>query len=155
MKKNKKVLAILLALISAPTSVMAKKAPSNCSTFGENPEITVCVEAKDKNSKLNREDYARLKSTAKALLAIQNKAQKNNKKPQAISAPIPPTESGGSSTYTPVVLPTNTYNLPIIIDEEIDIDDELNPPTVEEPSIDFGEEDINLPNVVDDYIELN
>ena len=107
MKKNKKVLVILLALISAPTSVMAKKAPSNCSTFGENPEITVCVEAQKPTDTLTRENYAQLKSTASALLAIQKKAlKKPSKTTKAIMAPSTILPTGTSVlTSTPVIMP--------------------------------------------------
>ena len=105
MKTNKKVLVLLLALAGAQSPVLAKES-SNCKTFGDSPEITVCVNAKDPEDKLDREKYIQIKSVATDLLAKQKKALKNKKQPKAIMAPSTPLMTGTTVlTKKPVVMP--------------------------------------------------
>ena len=105
MKTNKKVLVLLIALAGAQSPVLAKES-SNCKTFGDNPQITLCVNAKDPEDKLDREKYIQIKSVATDLLAKQKKALKNKKQPKAMMAPSTPLMTGTTVlTNTPILTP--------------------------------------------------
>jgi hypothetical protein len=140
MKTNKKVLIILLALTGAQSSVLAKKS-NNCKTFGKSPEITVCVEMQTPNDKLNREQYAKIKSTAQDLLAKQKKALK---KPKAMLAPTMAGELTTSQS-TIFTLPEVFINEPSISNNNNNII--ITEPNINEPVIN-NEANINISDPV-------